>query len=378
MRVLVLATWFPDAAAPHQAPFNLSHVQAIAANQEVRVIHVRLGGHGEDISEEYGGVSVTRVSLSPKKPWQYLSFVRLLARALSDADVLHTMAFSAAALAAPVSAFARIPWVHTEHWSGMTDPVRVSKTWAAVSWLRYILKLPQRVTAVSHAQATQLQPFARKGAVHVVANVVQGQPPLAPRSGTVDGGVRLVGVGGLIEGKRPELALEALSVLRGKGIDASLTWVGDGPLRTDLEAQAARLGLGWEFSITGMVNPDQVTMELRKADVFILPSAHETFCMAAAEAVAQGLPVVITDLPAVRDFLSAKNSVLVGGNTAADFAKGVERALENFADVSPEEISATIGSGLGRSVAGSKFSQIYAAITESKKLQPSAAKGELK
>ncbi|MFQ4147209.1 glycosyltransferase [Arthrobacter sp. LAPM80] len=378
MRVLVLATWFPDAAAPHQAPFNLSHVQAIAARHEVQVIHVRLGGRGKVVSEQYGGVTVTSVPFSPTKPWRYLAVARLLTRALRDADVLHTMAFSAAALATPVSAFARTPWVHTEHWSGMADPASVSKAWAAVAWLRYILKLPQAVTAVSQAQSRQLQVFARKGAVHVVPNVVQGQPPLAARSGRLDGGVRLVGVGGLIEGKRPELALDALGVLRGKGIDASLTWVGDGPLRNDLQAQAGRLGLGEHFSITGMVAPEEVTSQMRKTDVFILPSAHETFCMAAAEAVAQGVPAVVTDLPAVRDFLSAKNSVLVSGNAAADFADGVEQALEIFADVSPEEISATLGDNLGSSAVASKFSEIYESITASKRPRSSPAQGGVK
>ena len=363
MRIVALTTWFPDAVAPSTAPFNLNHVQAVAAEHEVHVIHVRLGGRGAVVREEFGGVAVTRLPLSPKKPWSYLAVARTLAGALNQADVLHTMAFTSAAVAAPVMAFRKKPWVHTEHWSGMADPASVSKLWAAFSLLRYVLKLPGAVTAVSTAQAADLARFARPGAMHVVPNVVDVQATLAARRGPDDGVVRLVGVGGLIERKRPGLALEALRLLRESGINASLTWVGDGPLRAELEAASHPAGLADAFTITGMVAPERVTEELRKADVFILPTRHETFCVSAAEAVAAGLPAVVSELPAVRDFLTARNSVLVHGDSATDFADGVREAIQRFSTVSSADIAATIGASLGRAAIGAKFSSIYAGVT---------------
>lgn len=359
MRVVVFTTWFPDAVTPATAPFNLHHVQAIAAGNDVRVIHVRLGGSGTVESEDFGGVAVTRIPLSPRRPWDFAVVARHLALALGQADMLHTMAFTSAVIAAPVQLIKRTPWVHTEHWSGMADPASVSKMWAAFSWMRYLLKLPTAVTAVSSAQAQQLLQFARKDAVQVVPNVVHGQNVLAARLGTTNGKPRLVCVGGLIQRKRPHLALEALRLLRQDGVDASLTLVGDGPLRAELEAAASAANLGSKLTITGLVAPERVREELRSADVFLLPTSHETFCVSAAEAVAAGLPAVVTDIPAVRDFLTESNSVLISGETASDFASGVGAALAKFAQVSSENIAETISSKFAPEIVGAQFTQVY-------------------
>jgi glycosyltransferase involved in cell wall biosynthesis len=358
VRILVFTTWFPDAAAPATAPFNLNHVRAIASRHDVRVIHVRLGGNGPVVAEDFGGVHVTRIPLSPRRPGSFATVARHTLKALRSADVLHTMAFTSAAVAAPLHALRRVPWVHTEHWSGLAEPATVSRLWAAFAWMRYVLKFPSAVTAVSSAQADQLRPFTRHGAVSVVPNVVQAHGAPAARTGAADGVTRLVGVGGLIERKRPRLAVDAVGLLRAGGLDASLTWVGDGPLRAELEAAA-----DGNLTVTGLVAPERVEEELRRADVFILPTSHETFCVSAAEAVAAGLPAVVTDLPAVRDFLTPENSVLVSGSTAADFAAGVREALDRFAEVPSARIAATIGDNLGPGAVADAFDTIYADIT---------------
>lgn len=358
----MVATWFPDGKAPSTAPFNLNHVQAIASRHEVKVIHVRLGGSGGPVSEQFGGVQVLRMPLSPRKPAGCLALVRKLRAELRSADVLHTMAFTAAAVAAPVQVFSRKPWVHTEHWSGMAKPSSVSRTWAAFSWLRYILKLPNAVTAVSFGQARQLSRFARRNAVSVVPNVVEAPSPLAECAGMRDGPLRLIFVGGLIARKRPGLAIEALRVLRENGTDARLTLVGDGPLRGALEQQIRDAGLGEHTHLSGLLHPDEVVGEMRESDMLILPTAHETFCMAAAEAIAMGLPAVVTDLPELREFLTPDNSVLVNGTTGRSFADAVTAAQSRFQNVPSVSISATLPTKFSRDGVTQQFSSIYAEV----------------
>ena len=360
MRVLVLTTWFPDTGNQATAPFNLKHVQAIGHSHDVRVIHVRLGGTDALVSENYGGVPVTRISMSPLRPWGYLALARQVWGALKEADVLHTMAFTSAVVAAPIHAFRRTPWVHTEHWSGMANPASVSRLWVLFSWLRYVLKLPDAVTAVSTTQAKQLSRFARGGRVDVVPNVIAVSKESTGRTAPVNGVTRLISVGGLVSGKRPLLAVQTLALLRNQGIDTSLTWVGDGPLRANMVAAAAAAGVTDHLFLTGWVEPQRVQQELRKADVFFLPTGHETFCVAAAEAVAAGLPAVVTDLPAVRDFLTEENSVLVAGDTAQDFGSGVELALRTFANVSGETIAGTIPSAFTPLLIVEEFTKVYA------------------
>jgi glycosyltransferase involved in cell wall biosynthesis len=68
--------------------------------------------------------------------------------------------------------------------------------------------------------------------------------------------------------------------------------VGDGPLRADLEAQAARLGVGHVVRFAGY--QEDVVSAYAAMDVFVLPSRDEGFGLVFLEAMAVGVPVVGT------------------------------------------------------------------------------------
>ncbi|HUL03098.1 MAG TPA: N-acetyl-alpha-D-glucosaminyl L-malate synthase BshA [Gemmatimonadales bacterium] len=73
---------------------------------------------------------------------------------------------------------------------------------------------------------------------------------------------------------------------------ATLILVGDGPDRDAAEQQADRLNLRHDVRFLGKV--DQVAEVLRGSDLFLLPSATESFGLAALEAMACGVPVIAT------------------------------------------------------------------------------------
>ena len=100
MKILVVTTWFPSHEAPAQAPFNLEHAKAVQLRHDVSVVHVRLGSRLPAAAEAYAGLPVQRVSLNPRRPWTAVSVLRTLMRESSTSDVLHTMAFSSALVAA--------------------------------------------------------------------------------------------------------------------------------------------------------------------------------------------------------------------------------------------------------------------------------------
>ena len=370
MRALILATWFPSREVPAQAPFNLLHAQAVAARQDVRVLHVRLGGRGAVIRSTVGGLAVTSIPLRIQNPLSYLRLARTFWSAAHHADVLHTMAFSAALVAAVLPRPPGLRWIHTEHWSGMTSPATVSSLWLKLAWLRYLLRLPQRVTAVSNAQADGLRRFVRAGCLSVVPNVIPfgrlrnggGNGARNHDDDGDDAGLRLVAVGGLTAGKRPVTAVETVAWLRAHGHRARLTWVGDGPERESMQAAIHRQGLDASVAITGRVPHDRVEEYLRDADVFLLPTAHETFCVSAAEAVAVGLPVVMTDLPAVRDFLTPQNSVLVRESSASAFGQAVVQAAETFRETAPADIAATIAGRFSPDAVARQFDELYRSL----------------
>ncbi len=108
-------------------------------------------------------------------------------------------------------------------------------------------------------------------------------------------------LGRLVSKKSPEMALEAFAGWRKQTgrPEASLLVLagpdeGDG-YRQKLEAFSAHLGLENGVLFTGPLYGDAKWAAYRDADVFVLPSQHENFGNAAAEAVGCGTPVIVTD-----------------------------------------------------------------------------------
>ncbi|MGA3260592.1 MAG: glycosyltransferase family 4 protein [Bryobacteraceae bacterium] len=80
---------------------------------------------------------------------------------------------------------------------------------------------------------------------------------------------------------------------------AMLVLVGDGAMRSELEAMAAKLGLGSsQVLFSGRVDVSEVPLWLQASDVFTLMSPSEGFSCALAEAMSAGLASVVSRIPA--------------------------------------------------------------------------------
>jgi glycosyltransferase involved in cell wall biosynthesis len=90
--------------------------------------------------------------------------------------------------------------------------------------------------------------------------------------------------------KNPVQLVEAVAMLRRRGIAARALMIGDGEMRPAIEAAARRAGIADAVSITGLVQ--DVRPFLAACDVLALTSHTEAFSLAAIEAMALGLPVV--------------------------------------------------------------------------------------
>lgn len=93
--------------------------------------------------------------------------------------------------------------------------------------------------------------------------------------------------------KALEHLLEAFALLAPKFATARLVMVGDGPLEADLHARAQRLGIHERVIWPGPVDGPQA---MQAFDIFALPSRYESFPYVLLEAMAAGLPVVMTQV----------------------------------------------------------------------------------
>ena len=107
------------------------------------------------------------------------------------------------------------------------------------------------------------------------------RPPAEDRAGVLC-------VGRLFESKRPLLALRAAAAA-----GLPITFLGDGPMRDEIDAEARRLGVREQVSLPGF-HPRPWEFYARHR-VLLLTSRYETFANVVVEALAVGMPVVSVD-----------------------------------------------------------------------------------
>jgi glycosyltransferase involved in cell wall biosynthesis len=126
-----------------------------------------------------------------------------------------------------------------------------------------------------------------------VARLSPARTDLRNAIGVTDQAPIILYVGKLIDVKQPELLLQAFADVR-KRHACHLVFVGDGALRGRIEA-AVRESRIPDVLITGFVNQTRIPEMYASADIFVLPSRHEPWGLAVNEAMAAGLPVIVSD-----------------------------------------------------------------------------------
>jgi len=131
---------------------------------------------------------------------------------------------------------------------------------------------------------------------------------------------RLLYVGRLAPEKNLDGLLNALSRLPQP--EMTLSIVGDGPLRTPLEALADDLGLTQRVTFHGAT--DDPAAFYRSHDVFVLPSHSEGLSTALLEAMASGMPCVCTPVGGAAEIIRhGANGILAEDTTAEAIARGL-------------------------------------------------------
>jgi glycogen(starch) synthase len=104
-------------------------------------------------------------------------------------------------------------------------------------------------------------------------------------------------VGRLVYEKGFHIALDALRRLPG----VRFLVAGSGTAQAELEAQAAKLGLGKRGTFLGWIGDDVLHSLYRIADLTVVPSIYEPFGLVALEAMASGCPCIVADVGGLRE-----------------------------------------------------------------------------
>lgn len=124
-----------------------------------------------------------------------------------------------------------------------------------------------------------------------------------------------------------DVLLEALAVIKRKGLHFKAGIAGDGALKVDLQQQINKLGLEREVTLAGWVS--DLRSWLSQADIMCVPSREESFGMVILEAFAAGIPVVATDAPGPLEILSGGGGETVARNDHNALAETIMHILRD-------------------------------------------------
>jgi glycosyltransferase involved in cell wall biosynthesis len=174
-------------------------------------------------------------------------------------------------------------------------------------------------------------------------------------------------LGRLSKKKSPDLLLRAFGELlkRSAGIGTILVFAGpgEGEIQEQLDHLASQLGVDSRVRFVGPVFGESKWAAYRDADVFVLPSQNENFGNTAAEAVAAGTPVIVTEHCGVASLVANEAGLVVPHETEA-LAKALERVLGDA------EVRVRLTAGCARVVARlgwdapvKEMEEIYSTLT---------------
>jgi glycosyltransferase involved in cell wall biosynthesis len=238
--------------------------------------------------------------------------------------VVHTHGYRPDVIDAGVARRLGIPSVTTFH--GFTGGEWRNRLYERAQ--RWSARRFDAVVAVSQPIAEQLMTSGvRHDRLWVVANAHQPRSALLDREAArqalgLSATAFIVGwVGRISPEKGPDVLLDALGCLDDRSISAS--FIGEGPLRQALEAQASERGLASRANWHGLV-PDAARY-LRAFDAFILSSRTEGTPIALFEAMHAGTPIVATRVGGVPAVLRPADAILVPAEDPHAIAAAISR-----------------------------------------------------
>lgn len=140
--------------------------------------------------------------------------------------------------------------------------------------------------------------------------------------------VRICSVGRMVPVKNQSTLLHAFDTLVDDQSNAELILIGNGPLRDDLESLAHDLNINERVQFTGNIPRNHVYRYFAQSDIFTMSSHSEGFCVAAVEAMAAGLPVVVSDIPVFHEVVGDCGEYADPDNPK-DFTSKIDRLIQN-------------------------------------------------
>lgn len=374
LKILFITPWYPSQEHPVVGVFVQEHARAVQLYDDVVVFHCQ---RRDDLRKPWDVVQEVNSSLAAGLPTYRvlhrraglpnLSFLFELGSVLYGLrhvrrrgfrpDIVHGHTYTSGAVATVVAKLLGKPTVVTEHSSEFPRrKVRGAGVWKA----RLAFRHAAIVLPVSLTLKQAIEAYGISARFQVIPNVVDTdlfRP--AGDSGSLTKRLLAVALLGPSNNKGIPDLLRALGRVKAQRSDWHLDIVGDGPARSEYEQLAKDLNLVEDVAFHGNMPKPQVARLMQKSDLFVLPSWYETFSVVTAEAMAVGLPVLITRCGGPEEFVCREVGMTVPVNDIEALSSALSTMLDTLDSYSPTYIADYAAMRFSHQAVGAELHNLY-------------------
>ena len=291
-------------------PKQNNHIQQMVDNANVRCYYTSDSNNKRVIEKMKILFRISRI-LNTEKP-----------------DIIHSN-LSIVAYSFPYILFHKTKLLHTAH----TLPEK-DLGYASRLMLKFLRRLNKAsFTSISHSIQERIINIygVYEADAPVIENPVDCQMFYCKRNteSNANASVRFINVGRLTYPKNQHLLIKAFAEVVSKYPKVSLSIIGDGELRENLDTTVTTLGLNSSVKLLGKRN--DIPHLLRNADIFVLSSRYEGLPLTVLEAMASGLPIISTAVGGVPDVVvENKNGFLVPNEDEQSLATAMIKLIDDY------------------------------------------------
>lgn len=369
INVLVIPDLFPKFENDVQGIFILDYLSSTTPYCHNTVLFGRLTSSPKcyfiEKKEDY---ELHRFSVSSKKvpfylkPFYYLLwFIKgyQIGSKIKNIDIIHAHgSILSGTLSYLLSKKIKKPFIITEHQGPFS---MTSENFWKRNWTKYIMQKASAVLTVSHHLK------------HEILNTPINPKKIIVTHNPVDTGLfklketklnkTILFVGRLDNFKGALVSLKAFESIYKENKDWQFTIIGDGedylPITQYLDLNPE---LKTRVHLLGQKTKVEISQQMQISDFLVFPSKHESFGLVITEALSCGLPVIVGNTTAPKEFVDKENGLLVHYNNVEEIAMAMQNLINSHSSYNSMNIRNKIVTNFGFENFGKKMADIYDSI----------------